>query len=138
MMHKQGSFDSMQKNPHYENLITEIIDYFKIKVDELSNAGLTDIILDPGFGFGKNLGHNLDLLRSLQSFSIFNLPILAGLSRKKMIRDIANVDVDDALNATIAANMVALINSAKILRVHDVKAAVQTIKVYDAVFNALD
>jgi dihydropteroate synthase len=118
----------------FQNMI-EILDYFKLKVELLSNAGLSDIILDPGFGFGKNLNHNLELLRSLESFSVLNLPILAGLSRKKMIRDIANVEVEDSLNATVAVNMIALINSAKILRVHDVKAAVQTIKIYNAVFQ---
>ena len=134
MMHKKGNFDTMQKNPQYDNLIVEILDFFKLKVELLNNAGLTDIILDPGFGFGKNLNHNLDLLRNLHSFSIFSLPILAGLSMKKMIRDIANVEIDDALNATVAANMAALINSAKILRVHDIKAAVQTIKVFNSVF----
>ena len=135
MMHKKGNFETMQKNPHYDNLIIEILDYFKLKVELLNNAGLSDIILDPGFGLGKNLNHNLELLRSLESFSVLNLPILAGLSRKKMIRDIANVEVEDSLNATVAVNMIALINSAKILRVHDVKAAVQTIKIYNAVFQ---
>ncbi len=135
MMHKKGSFESMHKNPNYENVVIEVMDYFKLKVDLLKNAGLTDIILDPGFGFGKNLNHNLDLLRSLQYFSMFELPILAGLSRKKMIRDIANVEVEDSLNATVAVNMIALINSTKILRVHDVKAAVQTVKIYNAVFQ---
>lgn len=135
MMHKKGNFETMQKNPQYDKLIIEILDYFKLKVELLNNAGLNDIILDPGFGFGKNLNHNLELLRSLESFSVLNLPILAGLSRKKMIRDIANVEVEDSLNATVAVNMIALINSAKILRVHDVKAAVQTVKIYNAVFQ---
>ena len=128
----------MHKHPNYENVVLEVMDYFKLKVDLLKNAGLTDIILDPGFGFGKNLNHNLDLLRSLQYFSMFELPILAGLSRKRMIRDIANVEVDDALNATVSANMIALINSARILRVHDVKAAVQTVKMFNAVFSSVN
>lgn len=133
MMHKKGDILSMQKNPTYKNVLVEILDYFSLKVSMLRDVGLTDFIIDPGFGFGKTIQHNLQILKNLNSFSIFNLPILVGLSRKKMLRDIGAVKVEDALNLTSSANTIALMNGAKILRVHDVKEAIECIKIYNAV-----
>ncbi len=133
MMHKKGDILNMQTNPTYKNVLVEILDYFSLKVSMLKDAGLNDLIIDPGFGFGKTSQHNLQILKNLDSFSIFNLPILVGLSRKKMLRDIGGVKVEDALNLTSSANTIALMNGAKILRVHDVKEAIECIKVYNAI-----
>ncbi|MFY8021062.1 MAG: dihydropteroate synthase, partial [Bacteroidia bacterium] len=130
MMHKKGRIENMQVNPFYENVVIEILNYFQSRMALLNEIGVYDIVLDPGFGFGKNLQHNLEILKSLNSFSIFQLPLLVGLSRKKMLRDIAGVGVEDALNITTAANMIALQNGAKILRVHDVQAAKEAIKLH--------
>ena len=133
MMHKKGKIEEMQMNPTYDHVVLEIIEYFKSRLSLLHKIGLNDVVLDPGFGFGKNLQHNLQILKNLNAFSIFQLPVLAGLSRKKMLRDIAGVTVENALNITTAANMLALQNGAKILRVHDVGAAMDAVKMYEAI-----
>ena len=129
-MHKKGNSKTMQNNPSYENVILEIIDYFVPKVLHLINNGVTDLIIDPGFGFGKNLQHNYEILNKLDRFKIFELPILAGVSRKKHIQNVINDNAENALNGTTVANTIALMNGAKILRVHDVKEAVECVKIY--------
>ncbi len=132
MMHKKGSPQNMQHNPLYENVVLEVMNYFTEKVAAANTAGIVDVILDPGFGFGKNLHHNYQLLNALNDFQIFGLPILAGISRKKMIQKIIATDVQNSLNGTTAANTIAILNGATILRVHDVKEAVECINIVNA------
>jgi len=132
LMHMQGEPPTMQKNPVYEDIMGELILFFSQKINELHALGVNDIILDPGFGFGKTLEHNYTILRNINQLALFELPILAGMSRKKMIQRIALTDAVGSLNGTTAANMVALMNGAKILRVHDVKEAVEVVAVWEA------
>ena len=132
MMHKKGSPQNMQHNPLYENVVLEVMNYFTEIVAAANTAGIVDVILDPGFGFGKNLHHNYQLLNALNDFQIFGLPILAGISRKKMIQKIIATDVQNSLNGTTAANTIAILNGATILRVHDVKEAVECINIVNA------
>jgi dihydropteroate synthase len=133
LMHMQGNPTNMQQNPHYEDVVTEVLDFFIQKIAVLRELGITDIILDPGFGFGKTVAHNYSLLRNLHVFgTITGLPVLAGLSRKSMINKVLKINADAALNGTTALNMVALQQGAKILRVHDVKEAVEVIKLWQA------
>ncbi|HMR45333.1 MAG TPA: dihydropteroate synthase [Bacteroidia bacterium] len=134
MMHMKGRPESMQNNPVYDNVLKEIIDFFSKQVALCRKAAITDILIDPGFGFGKTLEHNFELLAKFDLLKIFGLPIVAGLSRKGMIWKTLDITTAEALNGTTALNMVALINGAKILRVHDVKEAMQCIKL----FNKLD
>ncbi|MFZ4799000.1 MAG: dihydropteroate synthase [Bacteroidia bacterium] len=129
MMHKQGNSKTMQQNPTYNNVLLEVIDYFVPKIEFLKQNGVADIIIDPGFGFGKTLEHNYTLLNKLDRFQIFELPILVGFSRKKMIQNIINEPAEKALNGTTVANTIALMKGAKILRVHDVKEAVEAVKI---------
>lgn len=128
MMHMQGTPQNMQMNPHYDNLLKEIFFYFSEKVQQLRNLGVKDIILDPGFGFGKTLEHNYQLINHLEEFSIFELPLLVGVSRKSMIYKLLGGTPDEALNGTTVLNTLSLMKGADILRVHDVKAAVETVK----------
>jgi dihydropteroate synthase len=130
MMHMQGTPENMQENPQYENIVKSIVMYFSKKIDELSLLGVNDVILDPGFGFGKTLDHNYQLLKHLDDFKIFELPILAGVSRKSMICKPLEINPQDALNGTTVVNTLALMGGANILRVHDVKAALETIKLH--------
>lgn len=125
MMHMQGRPETMQKSPEYHNVTTDVIEYFRARISLARKAGIKDIIIDPGFGFGKSVAHNFQMLKELESFQILNLPILAGVSRKSMINKTLNVNPQEALNGTTVLNTVALINGAKILRVHDVKEAVE-------------
>jgi dihydropteroate synthase len=130
MMHKQGNSKTMQHNPSYNDVVIDIINYFIPKVEYLKANGVADIIIDPGFGFGKSLEHNYDLLNRLDRFKIFELPIMVGISRKKMIQHVTKTDANGALNGTTAANTIALMKGANILRVHDVKEAVEAVNVY--------
>lgn len=132
MMHKKGSPKNMQHNPHYDDVVLKVMNYFTQKISEAKHAGIVDIIIDPGFGFGKNIHHNYSLLNHFSDFQIFGVPLLAGLSRKKMIRDITKTDTENALNGTTVANTLAVINGANILRVHDVKEAVECINIVNA------
>src|SRR6056297_1363840 len=127
MMHMQGTPQNMQNNPKYENVVKEVIRYFAKKVDHLKLLGVNDLILDPGFGFGKTIDHNYQLLKHLNDFKIFELPILTGLSRKSMIYKYLNQSSNEALNGTSILNTLALLGGANILRVHDVKEAKETI-----------
>jgi dihydropteroate synthase len=135
MMHKKGTPQHMQVNPHYENVSLEVVQYFAQKVSAAKALGIKDLILDPGFGFGKNLEHNYTLLNHLGDLSLFGLPILAGLSRKGMLQRVTNTTAATALNATSAANTIALLNGARILRVHDVKEAVECINIVTATYG---
>ena len=132
IMHMQGMPNSMQQNPTYNNVLTEVTDFFAERIAACMHAGITDIVLDPGFGFGKTVEHNYTLLRNLKYLAQFNLPLLAGVSRKSMICKVLGVNPDKALNGTTAVNTLALLNGANILRVHDVKEAVEAIKIVAA------
>ena len=129
MMHMQGTPQDMQLTPHYENVVKEVFMYFAEKVDKLRSLGVKDIILDPGFGFGKTLEHNYELLNYLDDFKIFELPLLVGVSRKSMIYRLLGTTPDEALNGTSILNTIALMKGANILRVHDVKEAVETVRI---------
>ena len=130
-MHMQGTPETMQQNPAYEDVVFEVRDFLRMKCDEASQVGIIDIIIDPGFGFGKSLEHNFALLKKLHTFHILGKPVLAGLSRKSMVCKTLGVTPEDALNGTTALNMIALQQGANILRVHDVKEAVETVKIWE-------
>ncbi len=131
IMHIQGTPMNMQKNPVYNNVVKEVVYYLSKKVEELKRLGVNDIIIDPGFGFGKTVEHNYELLNNLEYFKIFELPLLVGFSRKSMINKVLNTTPSDALNGTTVLNTIALMKGANILRVHDVKEAVETIKIVE-------
>lgn len=132
MMHMKGTPQDMQKSPQYTSLMKEIFMYFSEKVYKLHEMGVNDLILDPGFGFGKTLAHNYELMNHLEEFSLFNLPILVGISRKSMIYKLLGNTPSEALNGTTALNTIALLKGANILRVHDVKEAVETVRIVTA------
>ncbi|MBC7426551.1 MAG: dihydropteroate synthase [Bacteroidia bacterium] len=127
-MHKKGIPATMQDNPVYDDVVKEVMDYFVEKIYEFKQAGITDVILDPGFGFGKTVEHNYSLLNSLQLFQICGVPLMAGFSRKSMICKPLQVNPDKALNGTTVLNTIALQKGINILRVHDVKEAVEAVK----------
>ena len=129
MMHMKGNSLTMQKNPNYDNIIKEIFIFFEKKIKTLNSLGFNKIIIDPGFGFGKTLEHNYEILRNLSEFKKLNLPILVGASRKSMIYNLLEITADQALNGTSIINTIALNNGANLLRVHDVKEATQCIKI---------
>lgn len=126
-MHMQGKPQNMQDNPSYDNLLVAIRSFFATKIDDAHKAGIHDVIIDPGFGFGKTLDHNYSLLKNLSSMQMDGIPMLIGLSRKSMIHKYLKIDVSDALNGTTVLNSIALKQGAQILRVHDVKEAQQAI-----------
>ena len=128
LMHMQGTPKSMQNDPRYDDIVADISLFFSGKVNELHSCGVNDIILDPGFGFGKTLEHNYELLSRLKEFELHELPLCIGLSRKSMIYKALGVSAEDSLNGTTVLNTIGLINGANILRVHDVKEAVESIK----------
>ncbi len=132
MMHMQGTPQNMQQNPHYDNLLKEVFMYFARKVQQLRDLGVKDIILDPGFGFGKTVAHNYELLAHLEEFRIFELPLLAGVSRKSMIYRLLGTTPQEALNGTTVLDTICLLKGADILRVHDVREAVETVKIVEA------
>lgn len=140
MMHMQGTPQNMQRNPHYENVVREVMIYFAQKVQLLRDLGAKDLIIDPGFGFGKTLEHNYELLDKLESLNLFNLPILVGVSRKSMIYKLLGGSSEDALNGTSIINTIALMKGADILRVHDVKAASEAVRIVAAMkqLNSLE
>ncbi len=135
IMHTQGTPQNMQDNPTYSNVTLDVVKELSFKIKALKKLGVCDIIVDPGFGFGKTLEHNYQLLRELDQFKILGHPILAGISRKSMIYKTLNNKPQDALVGTIVANTIALQHGAKILRVHDVKAAVDTIAIQALTIN---
>ncbi len=129
IMHMQGTPQTMQENPEYKSVTQDIVRYFAKKTAELKRIGVNDIIIDPGFGFGKTLAHNYQLMTELDDFKVFELPLLVGVSRKSMIFKLLNITPDEALTGTIALNTAALLKGANILRVHDVKEAVQVVRI---------
>ena len=135
MMHMQGTPQSMQQHPHYDNLLKEVFLYFARKVQQLRDLGVKDIILDPGFGFGKTMEHNNELLSHLEEFRIFELPLLVGVSRKSMIYRLLDITPQEALNGTTVLDTICLLKGADILRVHDVKEAVETVRIVQAMRN---
>lgn len=132
MMHMQGTPETMQLDPHYNNLRREVMLYFAERIDRLCQMGAKDIIIDPGFGFGKTVEHNYELMNHLEDFSVFNLPILVGISRKSMIYKLIGGTPQTSLNGTTVLNTIALTKGAHILRVHDVKQAVEAKRIWQA------
>ncbi len=135
LMHIKGTPQTMQNNPHYENVTDEVMEFFKEKIHLALKHGIKQIILDPGFGFGKTVEHNYQLLKELSSFKEFEFPILAGVSRKGMINKVLGTKPEEALNGTTVVNTIALMNGANILRVHDVKEAKEAVKIFGLVKN---
>jgi dihydropteroate synthase len=134
MMHMQGTPETMQSEPHYDDVVSDILFWFGQRIAQLQQAGVKDIILDPGFGFGKTIRHNFEILGRLNDFQIAGLPLLAGLSRKSMIWRTLNITPESALNGTSALNMTALMKGASILRVHDVKEAKEVITLFEKIY----
>lgn len=133
LMHMRGTPQTMKQHTDYKDLVKEIIIYFSEKIFELRKLGVNDLILDPGFGFSKTLDQNFELLGKLELLTCMELPILAGLSRKSMLYKLLETNAEQALNATTAANTIALQKGASILRVHDVKEAVETIRIMEKI-----
>lgn len=133
MMHMKGTPQTMQIEPQYDDVTLEVINYFTEKIDALKKLGVKDIIIDPGFGFAKTIEHNYELLQKLSALNMFDLPILVGFSRKSMITKVLDIKNEDALNGTSILNTIALQKGAAILRVHDVKAAVECITLSEKV-----
>lgn len=136
LMHMKGNPRSMQNKPVYEDIVADILKWFGERIFRLNSSGVKDIIIDPGFGFGKTIDHNFELLRRLGDFSIAGLPVVVGISRKSMIWKTLDISADEALNGTTALNAIALFNGADILRVHDVKEAVQTVQLILRIRNS--
>ncbi|MCK6640833.1 MAG: dihydropteroate synthase [Bacteroidia bacterium] len=132
-MHMQGTPETMQQKPQYEDVVAEVKSYFMERISAMSRAGVTNIILDPGFGFGKEVHHNYALMRELPQFVNLSFPVLVGVSRKSMISKFLDVPKAMTLNGTTALNMAALMKGAKIIRVHDVKEAMQAVRIFAAV-----
>jgi dihydropteroate synthase len=131
LMHMQGTPQNMQLNPTYENVVKELGDFYKSKIADCQSKGFDKLIIDVGFGFGKTVEHNFELLKHLNDFTEFGFPILAGLSRKSMINKVIHTSPVTALNGTTVLNTIALQNGANILRVHDVKEAKQAIDLFE-------
>jgi len=131
MMHMKGTPGTMQQNPVYEDIVSDILIWFGSRIVDLQSAGVKDIILDPGIGFGKTINHNFEILRRLGDFAITGLPLLVGVSRKSMICKTLGITPDEALNGTSVLNTVALMGGADILRVHDVKEAKEAVKLVE-------
>ena len=130
LMHMKGTPQTMQQNAVYENVSREVLDFFIAKTNELRKAGVLDIIIDPGFGFGKTIDHNFELLKNLSVFKMLDKPVLVGISRKSTIYKTLGVNSDEALNGTSVLNTIALMNGASVLRVHDVKEAKEAVTLF--------
>lgn len=128
IMHMKGTPQNMQNNPVYDDIVAELIKWFSKKKKELVLRGVNDIIIDPGFGFGKTVDHNFILLKNLERFDILDLPLLAGLSRKSMIWKTLDISPEESLNGTVVLNTIALMKGVSILRVHDVAEAIQAVR----------
>ena len=133
MMHKRGSSKTMQTMTHYENIVKEILFYFSEKVAMARSFGINDLIIDPGFGFAKTLDQNYEVLQKLELFEMLELPLLVGVSRKSMIYNLFKCTPEEALNGTSIINTIALNKGAKILRVHDVKEAVECVTIFNKI-----
>lgn len=138
MMHMLGTPQNMQKEPRYDNLLKDVFLYFARKTQQMRDLGAKDIILDPGFGFGKTLEHNYELMAHLEEFRIFELPVLVGVSRKSMIYKLLGGTPQDSLNGTAVLNTIALMKGAHILRVHDVREAVEAVKIFETMRKNTD
>lgn len=136
LMHMQGQPNQMQKAPSYQDVVLEILDFFIAEIGKLRALHIKDLIIDPGFGFGKSMDHNYQILKRLEVFKMLEVPMLAGLSRKSMIYKALNVQPDEALNGSTAMHIVALQQGVKILRVHDVKEAAQCIELFERLNRA--
>jgi dihydropteroate synthase len=128
--HIQGNIETMQHNPSYHNVLTEVLHTLAVKHKNLNEMGVKDILIDPGFGFGKSLEHNYSLLKNLQAFQSLYSPVVVGISRKSLINKVLQINTNNALNGTTALHMIALQNGASILRVHDVKEALEVCKLW--------
>ena len=135
LMHMKGTPQTMQQNTTYENVTREVLDFFIAKTHELKNAGIIDIIIDPGFGFAKTIDQNFELLKNLSVFKMLDKAIMLGISRKSTIYKTLGVSADEALNGTSVLNTIGLMNGASILRVHDVKEAKEAIKLFSAIYK---
>ena len=135
LMHKQGSPQTMQEQPQYKDVVAEVLQFLRVRIAAVEAAGIARerIVVDPGFGFGKALVHNLAMLRSLDAFDELGVPVLAGFSRKSMLGTITGQDVEHRVYASVAAALLAVQRGAKIVRVHDVRATVDALKVWQAV-----
>ncbi|ANH81363.1 dihydropteroate synthase [Niabella ginsenosidivorans] len=136
LMHMQGTPQTMQTRPHYENVTLEVLDFFIKKTGALKALGINDLIIDPGFGFGKTNRHNFTLLRHLQVFSMLGYPVLLGVSRKGTIYKTLGITAAEALNGTTVLNTIGTLNGACLLRVHDVKEATEVIRLYERYQNS--
>jgi len=132
LMHRKGTPQNMKEHAVYENVTSEVLDFLIAKSNELKQAGIQDIIIDPGFGFGKTIEHNFMLLKNLSVFKMIDKPILLGISRKSMIYKTLGITAEDALHGTSVLNTIGLMNGASILRVHDVKEAKETVELFIA------
>ncbi|RIH63133.1 dihydropteroate synthase [Mariniphaga sediminis] len=132
LTHIQGTPQNMQEDPQYEDVVRDVSNWMSDRVKLLTKLGVKDVIIDPGFGFGKNLQHNYDLLNRLDSFKVFQLPVMVGLSRKSMIWSWLGIKPEEAINGTTVVNTLALLGGADILRVHNVTEAVQAIEIVKA------
>lgn len=132
LMHMQGTPRNMQTHPVYENVVTEVNQFLAEKILQLKKSGVNDIILDPGFGFGKTLEHNYELMKHLELIGFGEFPLLVGISRKSMVTKLLDIPANEALNGTTALNFYSLQKGAKILRVHDVKEAKQTLRIWES------
>lgn len=133
LMHMKGTPQTMQQDPVYNNVSLDVVDYFEHKISTLKKMGVNDIILDPGFGFAKTVAHNYELLNHMNNLDVFGLPVLVGFSRKSMIHKFLGIAPEEALNGTTVLNTIALQKGASILRVHDVKAAIECIALVEKV-----
>lgn len=131
IMHMKGTPQTMQNAPYYDNVLKEVLFYFSEKIQRLRDLGVKDIIVDPGFGFAKTIEHNYELMNHLEEFQIFDLPILVGVSRKSMIYKLLGTTPQDALNGTTVLDTIALMKGANILRVHDVRQAVENVRIVE-------
>lgn len=131
IMHMKGTPQTMQNNPEYDDVVADILKWFSYRIAALQAEGVKDIIIDPGFGFGKTIKHNFEMLKRLGEFAVAGLPVLVGISRKSMIWKTLSVTAEEALNGTSVLHAVALLNGADILRVHDVREAVQAVRLIE-------
>lgn len=127
VMHKQGKPQTMQQNPFYNDVVNEVLGYLAAKVALLHQLGVHDVVIDPGFGFGKTIDHNFSILKNIEKFALLNVPILAGVSRKSLINKVLGIKAAEALNGTTVLNTLALLGGANILRVHDVREAKEAV-----------
>ena len=135
LMHIKGNPQNMQENPQYDDLMCEMLVYFGSKVQRLHEIGVKDIILDPGFGFAKTLDHNYELMNRMEDLKVLGLPLLVGVSRKSMIYRLLGTSPEEALNGTTALHAMSLLKGASILRVHDVREAVETVEIVKKILS---